>query len=107
MTAVSQVELDHCNELALLPGSVFEFTSRFVLPDRLEPLLALYALKQTVSSIPFTQTDDAVKWAKLKWWNEEFTADPESPSRHPGIAGFKAIGGEKAIEQCPSSTTDQ
>ncbi len=79
----SSVELDHCRELALLPGSLFEFTSRFLQASQLEPLLALYALKQAVCSIPHSPVDDAVKWAKLKWWSEELVADPVLPSRHP------------------------
>ena len=92
MSPVSQLELDHCNELALLPGGIFEFTSRYVPSGSLEPLLALYALKQAVSTIPFTAVDDAVKWAKLKWWSEEFAADPASSSRHPVLRALKQSG---------------
>jgi phytoene/squalene synthetase len=92
MAVVSPVELDHCNELAMLPGSVFEFTSRFVPAGQLEPLLALYALKQAVSTIPYTLVDDSVKWAKLKWWSEELVADPASPSRHPVLRALWLSG---------------
>lgn len=65
------------------PGGLFEFTSRFLKSDQLEPLLALYALKQSICNIPYTPVDDTVKWAKLKWWSEELLADPDSLSRHP------------------------
>lgn len=71
MVQVSPVEFDHCRELVLLPGSVFEFTSRFLPAAKLDSLLALYALRQAVSTIPDSSTDDSVKWAKLKWWSEE------------------------------------
>lgn len=83
MVQVSPVEFDHCRELVLLPGSVFEFTSRFLPAAKLDSLLALYALRQAVSTIPDSSTDDSVKWAKLKWWSEEIIADPVEPSRHP------------------------
>lgn len=83
MAATSSSEFDYCRELVLLPGSVFELTSRFLPSVELEPLLPLYALRQAVSSIPQSHTDDSVKWAKLKWWSEELTADPGSSTRHP------------------------
>jgi len=92
MTGVSSIELGHCRELAMLPGSLFEFTSRFLPADQLESLLALYALKQAISTIPQTPVDDAVKWAKLKWWSEEFGADPVSPSRHPVLRAMYLSG---------------
>ena len=92
MNSIAPTELDHCSELALLPGSLFEFTSRFLAADQLEPLLALYALKQSVSTIPHSPVDDLVKWAKLKWWSEEFTADPVSPSRHPVLRALWRSG---------------
>lgn len=92
MTEVSALELEHCRELAVLPGSLFEFTSRFLPADRLEPMLALYALKQLIGSIPSTPTDDSVKWAKLKWWSEELVADSDSPSRHPVLRLLSASG---------------
>jgi len=83
MADVSPAQFDYCRELVLVPGSVFEFTSRFLPKDMLEPLLALYALRQAVSTIPYGPADDSVKWAKLKWWGEELLADPEASSRHP------------------------
>lgn len=92
MADVSSVEFDHCRELALLPGSVFEFTSRFLTADKLEPLLALYALRQSVSTIPRSPVDDSVKWTKLKWWSEEFTAEPDAPSRHPVLRALWQSG---------------
>lgn len=81
--STSTTELELCKELALLPGSLFEFTSRFVPDEQRAPLLALYALKQSIGSIPQTPVEDSVKWAKLKWWSEEFSADPASSSLHP------------------------
>ena len=81
MASVPAVELEHCRELALVPGSVFEFTSRFLPRSGFEPLLAKYALKQAVGSIPKGSADDSVKWAKLKWWSEELVADPEKVIR--------------------------
>ena len=83
MADIIPVEFGHCRELVMLPGSLFEFTSRYVPADQLEALLALYALKQTISTIPYSAVDDLVKWAKLKWWSEEVVADPGSSSRHP------------------------
>ena len=88
----SPVEFDHCRELALLPGSVFEFTSRFLPAGKLHPLLALYALKQAIGSIPYGPADDSVKWAKLKWWSEEILADPGEPLRHPVLRAMWLSG---------------
>ena len=92
MADASSVEFDHCRELALIPGSVFEFTSRFLPAGKLEPLLALYALRQTVSTIPHSLVDDSVKWTKLKWWSEEFIAEPDAPSRHPVLRALWQSG---------------
>ena len=92
MADASSVEFDHCRELALIPGSVFEFTSRFLPAGRLEPLLALYALRQSVSSIPHGPVDDSVKWTKLKWWSEEFIAEPDASSRHPVLRALWQSG---------------
>lgn len=92
MVDISQVELDHCRELVLLPGSVFEFTSRFFQKTQLEPILALYALRQAIGSIPRAPVDEAVKWAKLKWWSEELVAEPEASSRHPVLRALWQTG---------------
>jgi len=100
MVDVSSVELDYCRELVISPGSVFEFTSRYLRPGKLEPLLALYALGQAVGTIPHGPTDDSVKWAKLKWWSEEILADPEEPSRHPILRALRVSG---AREHLPDS----
>jgi len=98
MTQVSALELDHCKELAMLPGSLFEFTSRFTPVARQQQLLSLYALKQAVGSIPAAATDDSVKWAKLKWWSEELTAEPASPSRHPVLRALWQSGARKYLD---------
>jgi phytoene/squalene synthetase len=98
MAGVSSVELDHCSELAMPPGSLFEFTSRFIPAEKLAPLLALYALKQAVSTIVYTPADESVKWAKLKWWSEELAADPGSPSRHPVLRALLHTGARKYIK---------
>ena len=97
MTEVTSVEFDHCRELAMPPGSLFEFTSRFLQNDQLELLLPLYALKQAICTIPYTSVDDTVKWAKLKWWSEELLADPDSPSRHPVLRAMWQSGARAQI----------
>lgn len=93
----SPVEFDHCRELALLPGSVFEFTSRFLPAGKLEPLLALYALRQAIGSIPYGPADDSVKWAKLKWWSEELLADPGESLRHPVLRALWLSGSRENL----------
>jgi len=98
MTSIPAVETEHCRELALAPGSVFEFTSRFLPRDKFEPLLAKYALKQAVSSIPKGNVDDSVKWAKLKWWSEELLADPEAPARHPVLRALWLSGARAKLD---------
>lgn len=97
MAGVSTVELEHCSELAMPPGSLFEFTSRFIPAQQLAPLLALYALKQAISTIVYTPVDESVKWAKLKWWSEELAADPGSPSRHPVLRTLMHSGARKYL----------
>jgi phytoene/squalene synthetase len=92
MADTSSIEFDHCRELALLPGSVFEFTSRFTPARKLEPLLALYALRQAICTIPQSPVDDAIKWAKLKWWSEEIIAEPDASSRHPVLRALWLSG---------------
>jgi len=86
------VEFEHCRELVLTPGSVFEFTSRFLPVGKLDQLLALYAVRQAISSIPYGHVDDTVKWAKLKWWSEELVAEPDAPSRHPVLRALWLTG---------------
>ncbi len=98
MPSVSQLELEHCKELALIPGSLFEFTSRFITAPRQHQLLALYALTRSVNSIPISSVDDAVKWTKLKWWSEELLADPASPSRHPVVRALWQSGARSRLE---------
>ena len=98
MASIPVVELEHCRELALAPGSVFEFTSRFLSRGNFEPLLAKYALKQAVSSIPKSGADDSVKWAKLKWWSEELVADPEAPARHPILRALWLSGARAKLD---------
>jgi phytoene synthase len=95
---ISQAELDHCNELALLPGSLFEFTSRFLSNDQRTPLLALYALVKAVGSISQAPVEDSVKWAKLKWWSEELSADPASGSRHPVLRVLWSSGARTSLD---------
>lgn len=98
MTDNSNLEFEYCRELALLPGSVFEFTSRFVPESQMEPLLPIYALKQAIGGIPQSQTDDSVKWAKLKWWSEELSADPGSSSRHPVLRALWLSGARLCLD---------
>ncbi len=91
-------DFDHCRELALIPGSLFEFTSRFLPADKLEPLLAVYALTRAVSTIPIGPADDAVKMAKLMWWGEEIVADPGSSSRHPVLRALWSSGARECLD---------
>lgn len=92
MVDASSVEFDHCRDLAINPGSVFEFTSRFLQADELESLLALYAFRQAVSIIPYGRADDSVKMTKLKWWGEELMATPNAVSRHPVLRALWQSG---------------
>ncbi len=98
MFQVSALELEHCKELAMLPGSLFEFTSRYIPVVRQQQLVALYALAQSVASIPMAATDDAVKWAKLKWWSEELAAEPDSPARHPVLRALWQSGARQRLD---------
>jgi len=98
MPDVSPLELEHCKELAMLPGSLFEFTSRYVPADRQQQLVALYALTLSIGSIPNAPTDDSVKWAKLKWWSEELVAEPDSPSRHPVLRALWQSGARQQLD---------
>jgi len=98
MPHISEVELNHCKELVMVPGSLFEFTSRFIATERQQQLLALYALSQLIGSIPIAAIDDAVKWAKLKWWSEELMAEPAAPSRHPVLRALWTSGVRKHLD---------
>lgn len=82
----------------MLPGSLFEFTSRYVPAEQAQQLLALYALRQSVVPIPFSAIDDTVKWAKLKWWSEELAAEPESSARHPVLRAMQQSGARDKLE---------
>jgi phytoene/squalene synthetase len=92
------VEYEHCKELAMPPGSLFEFTSRFVPDGQLQQLMSVYALINTLSSIPLASTDDSVKWAKIKWWSEELAADPSSPARHPILRAMFHSGAREKLD---------
>ena len=98
MAEFSSVELDHCRELALLPGGVFEFTSRYLANEKLASLLAIYALGQAIGTIAQDPIDEAVKWAKLKWWSEEITAPPDASSRHPVLRALWQSGARANVE---------
>lgn len=98
MAETASVEFDHSRELAMLPGSLFEFTSRFLRADQLESVLAIYAFRQAIQSIPHGSYDDAVKWAKLKWWSEEILADPASPARHPVLRALRKSGARAHLD---------
>ena len=95
---ISPVEFEHCRELAMPSGSLFEFSSRFLPVDQLEPLLALYALTGAICSISRSPVDDEVKWAKLKWWSDELIAEPELPSRHPVLRALRQSGARSRID---------
>lgn len=80
------------------PGSLFEFTSRFLPAGQREKLVALYALKQAITSIPHTAVDDSVKWAKLKWWHDELAAEPSELSRHPVLRALHLSGAREQLD---------
>lgn len=98
MPQVSPLELEHCKELVMSPGSLFEFTSRFISHTRQQQLLALYALTQSIGSIPDAPVDDAVKWAKLKWWGDELLSEPDAPSRHPVLRALWQSGARQHLD---------
>ena len=64
----------------------------------MELLLPLYALMQAIGGIPQSQTDDSVKWAKLKWWSEELSADPGSSTRHPVLRALWMSGARLRLD---------
>lgn len=97
MSEVS-LELQHCKELAMPEGSLFEFTSRYVPTGRQQQLLSIYALVQSVGSIPTASTDDSVKWTKLKWWSEELLAEPSAASRHPVLRAMWQSGARHQLD---------
>ena len=79
------------------PGSMFEFTSRFLPTGQAEAVLALYALRRLICNIPYTPVDDTVKWAKLKWWSGELLKGADSPSRHPVLRVLRESGARAKI----------
>lgn len=79
------------------PGGLFEVSSRFIDAQQRVRLLALYALKQSISLIPLSSTDDTVKWAKLKWWGEELCADLSAPERHPVLRALYHSGARQRL----------
>lgn len=89
---VFERDLDNCAEVAITPGSLFELTHRFIPVTLHQRVLALYALKVSVQSIPRISADDSVKWTKLKWWADELTADPAAPERHPVLRALWSCG---------------
>jgi len=82
----------------MVPGSLFEFTSRYVPDTRQQQLVALYALTQSLGAIPITPGDESIKWAKLKWWSEELLAEPSSPSRHPVLRMMWQSGARQNLD---------
>lgn len=98
MTEITSIELDHCRELVMQPGSMFEFTSRFLRAEQLDSVLAVYALRNSICTIPYFPVDDTVKWAKLKWWSEELMKDADAPSRHPILRVLRESGARAKIK---------
>lgn len=98
MSEVSTLEIEHCKELAMLPGGLFEVSSRFITKEQTARLLAVYALRQSISLIPLSTTDDTVKWAKLKWWSEELCADEAGPERHPVLRALYHSGARQHLD---------
>lgn len=97
MSEESNVEFEYCKELAMPPGSLFEASSRFLDKNSAYQLMALYALRQSISDIPLRAVDDTVKWAKLKWWSEELTAAPSEAARHPVLRALYRSGAREKI----------
>lgn len=97
VTGITSVELDHCRELVMQPGGLFEFTSRFLQSGQSDAVLALYALIHSICNIPYSPVDDTVKWAKLKWWSEELVKDADSPSLHPVLRVLEESGARAKI----------
>ena len=97
-TAVSAIELDHCREVALKTGGLFEFTSRYLPANRYEEYLALYAIVTLVRSIPVASVDDSVKWAQLKWWMDELAPESDSVTRHPVLRALSASGARAKLD---------
>lgn len=98
MTEISAIELDHCREVALQKGGLFEFTSRYLPASRFEEYLSLYAVVTLVRAIPFSAVDDSVKWTQLKWWMEELSAESVSQSRHPVLKALVSSGASAKFE---------
>jgi phytoene/squalene synthetase len=72
--------------------------SRFMSAEVTAQLLAIYALRQSISAIPLNSIDDTVKWVKLKWWSEEMTADTSAPERHPVLRALDHSGARQQLE---------
>ncbi len=98
MSKISSAELEHCKELAMPPGCLFEVSSRFISEEQTARLLATYALGQSISLIPLSTADDTVKWAKLKWWSEELSADGSAPERHPVLRAMHHSGARQQLD---------
>lgn len=98
MSEISSVELEHCKELAMPPGCLFEVSSRFINSEQRDQLLAIYALNQSIASIPLIVADDTVKWTKLKWWSEELCAEATAPERHPVLRALQHSGARSYID---------
>ena len=81
----------------MLPGCLFELSSRFTGPELAAQLLAVYALRDSIASIPLSSADDTVKWAKLKWWSEELCEDVEAPERHPVLRALQHSGARQHL----------
>ena len=95
---VPAFELEHCREAALLPGGLFEFTSRFLRAEEFEAYLSLYAIIRLIQSIPAASFDESIKWAKLQWWGDELAADPGATSRHPVLRVLWASGARAKLD---------
>jgi phytoene/squalene synthetase len=95
---LSPIELEHCREAALKPGSLFEFSSRYLPADQFDETLALYAVIQLIRSIPIAPIDDSVKWAKLKWWSEELAGEPDAASHHPVLKALWSTGARAKLD---------
>lgn len=99
MSEISSVELEHCKELVMSPGSLFEVSSRFIGSELTAQLLAVYALRKSIGSIPLSTIEDTAKWIKLKWWSEELCAEPAAPERHPVLRALQHSGARQRLSK--------
>ena len=90
------------------PGSLFEFTSRYMATGRQQQLTALYALLQSVGSIPTASTDDsASNGPSLSGGVKNCFAEPSAASRHPVLRALWQSGARHKLDNILVVTAGQ